>query len=116
MRAALIVLILMTAPSGALADDSPPPARFLRNYTEGTLYLQALPPEKVRNACIALFTKHRPEWLGSQIGEEQFGCAVPHRDPKGADYSWCWIIYDGYEDTYLHELAHCNGWSEKHER
>jgi hypothetical protein len=115
MRAALAFLIGASLACPAYAGDTPP-ARYLHKYNRGTLYIQKTEQKYARQACKELFEKYSPGLLKNSLhsNEKQTGCAVWRMDPRGTRYSWCRVIYDGWEDTLWHEVAHCNGWPPSH--
>lgn len=115
MRAALLILILMCSPAFAEQykdgdTSAPPPLRFVHPYTKGTLHSHEVPSWRVWRMCRDLFAKHKKWKWRRTMRPPQLGCAVPEEKD-------CIIIFGyGDHDTFIHEVAHCNGWSDKHER
>jgi hypothetical protein len=114
LLAALLVITALCSPAIAEQykdgdDMAPPPERFVHEYTKGTLHTLEVPPGRVRRLCAQLFAKHK-KWKWLRGGPPYLGCAVPGEKE-------CQIIF-GYGDhnTFIHEVAHCNGWSDRHER
>lgn len=111
MRVALIlVLMMVAAPSGAWDGVGPePPERYVHPYSKGMLRLQEVPSGRVYRLCRQLYAKHRKwAWL-ARTPRFLLGCAVPLEKE-------CYVIFRrGDWHTMVHEVAHCNGWSDKHE-
>lgn len=117
MRAVLAILIGLSLACPAVAYDGPPPKRFVHAYKRGKLIWESHPIEKMNDVCENLFDDFNWRWNRKEFRQKQvYGCAVPHLDPRGTKFSWCRIIFDGSWEIFIHELAHCNGWTEKHEK
>lgn len=95
----------------ANAADWPPPAIYDAPYT-GKMTVKRVPPQHVRFACNALFTKYglEPEYFGV------VGCSVVFDEER-----ICHVITidrpfngDTPKAVLRHEQGHCNGWLGHH--
>lgn len=120
MRAALVALILTIPPLGAAAQWAPydpaPPERHVHPY-RGFLYVSRVAPDDVWRMCAQLFAKY-PDLGGASslhAPDQQLGCSAVDHSRFGARFSSCHVVVaKGDEQTFIHELAHCNGWPPSH--
>lgn len=119
MRAFLIALVLLTAPSGAWGQwsgDPDPPERYVRPYTGKLIVTRTADHDELWAVCRWLFEQHYTQWLNVMHPPGELnGCAIPMNSPLGERFSACHVVLVRGDDNALeHERAHCNGWPAHH--
>jgi hypothetical protein len=122
MRGLLFALmVLSAAPTGAWAQwanpPSPDPPEAYTHRYRGFLYVYRVEPDEVWKTCNWLFEQY-PDAGGARTlhsPDELMGCSVTKPSTFGQAFSECRIVVPrGDEETFIHEIAHCNGWPSDH--
>ncbi len=108
---AAVILALNIAPVAAIEQ---PPARYDIPYL-GKADIRSVDISKVKLECAALQRKHGQKFA---LSFYQYGCSVIAADGT------CHVRYPDKNgrgnnlklEVLRHELAHCNGWSARHEK